>query len=121
MQFDHHTVVLLILRPDAPSMTEEQAAALQDAHMAHTADMIDQGHLLAAGPPVGADDERVRGISVWAVDPDTARELCAQDPAVRAGRLAPQVATWMTPAGQVRFERVPVPRSMTEATEATGD
>jgi hypothetical protein len=26
MQFDRHTLVLLVLRPDAPEMTEEDAA-----------------------------------------------------------------------------------------------
>jgi len=34
---------------------------------------------------------------------------------VRAGRLAVQVMTWMVPAGNIRFENVPAPRSMTEA------
>jgi hypothetical protein len=38
-------------------------------------------------------------------------------PAVRAGRLAVEVMTWMVPAGNVRFENVPAPRSMAEAAE----
>jgi uncharacterized protein YciI len=116
MRFDHHTLLMLILRPDAPSLPEPEAAALQDAHLAYTADLVAGGHILAAGPPVGSDDERIRGVSVWADDPETARRLCEADPAVRAGRLAVQVATWLTPAGQLAFERVRVPRSMAEAT-----
>jgi len=36
---------------------------------------------------------------------------------VRAGRLAVEVMTWMVPAGNVRFESVRAPRSMTEAAE----
>src|SRR2546428_4685992 len=50
MEFDQLTVSLLIRRPDAPELGEEQAAALQDAHMAHLADLHESGHLLAAGP-----------------------------------------------------------------------
>ena len=48
---------------------------------------------------------------------ETARRLSNEDPAVRAGRLAVEVMTWMVPAGNVRFENVPAPRSMAEAAE----
>jgi hypothetical protein len=37
MQFDRFTVVLLILRPDAPAQDEAAALALQDAHLAYLA------------------------------------------------------------------------------------
>ena len=50
-------------------------------------------------------------------DPETARRLANEDPAVRAGRLAIEVMTWIVPAGNVRFEDVPAPRSMAEAEE----
>ena len=50
-----------------------------------------------------------------ACDPVKARELYASDPAVQGGRLAVEVLTWMTPAGNVRFEQVARPRSMAEA------
>ena len=50
-----------------------------------------------------------------AVDPAAARELCAADPAVRAGRLVVQVMTWLVPAGNIHFEAVPAPRSVAEA------
>lgn len=112
--FDRHTLVTLVLRPDAPLLSPAEAEALQDAHLAHTADLVAAGVILVAGPPVGPDDERLRGVSIWSVAPDIARRMCDEDPAVRAGRLAAQVATWVTPAGQLRFERVRVPRSMAE-------
>jgi hypothetical protein len=57
----------------------------------------------------------LRGISVMSVDPAIARELCSADPAVRAGRLAVQVMTWMVPADNILFEDVPAPRSTAEA------
>jgi uncharacterized protein len=115
MHFDQHTVVLLTLNPDAPVMTDAETAALQDAHLSYTADMIGQGRVMAAGPTVWPDAGPMRGISVWSVDVATAGRLCAQDPAVRAGRLTPQILTWMVPGGQVLFGSVPVPRTTAEA------
>ena len=97
MRFDRHTLVLLVLRPDAPELTEEEAAA--------------------GGPLVDQDDERLRSISIWTCDPETARRLSNDDPAVRAGRLAVEVMTWMVPTGNARFEHVAAPRSLAEAAE----
>ncbi len=104
MQFDRHTLVLLVLRPDAPDLTDEEAAELQDRHLAFRADLRDRGFLLAGGPLDDQDDERLRSISIWMCDPETARGLSNEDPAVQAGRLAVEVMTWMVPAGNVRFE-----------------
>jgi uncharacterized protein len=117
MRFDQHTLVLLVRPPDAPELTEDEANELQDAHLAFRADLRDQGYLIGGGPLLNQDDERLRGISVMATDPATARELSNADPAVRAGRLAVQVMTWMVPAGNIRFQDVPAPRSMAEAAE----
>jgi uncharacterized protein YciI len=91
--------------------------ALQDAHLASQADLRARGYLVAAGPFDDQDDERLRGISVMSVDPAQARRLYADDPAVRAGRLAVEVMTWLAPAESVRFESVRLPRSMAEADE----
>src|SRR5215211_5138544 len=117
MQFDRHTLVLLLRRPDAPEITDEEAAELQDRHLAFRADLRDRGYLIGGGPLVDQDDERLRGISIKMSDTETARRLSNEDPAVRAGRLAVEVMTWMVPAGNVRFENVPAPRSMAEAAE----
>jgi hypothetical protein len=51
------------------------------------------------------------------VDQETARRLCSEDPSIKAGRLAVEVMTWMMPAGNIRFEPAPPPRSMAEAAE----
>jgi uncharacterized protein YciI len=115
VEFDRHTVVLSVRPPDAPELTEQEAEALQDAHLAFRADLRDRGYLVAGGPLLDQDDERLRGIAVLSVDPATARELCSADPLVRAGRLAIEVMSWMVPAGNIRFERVRAPRSAAEA------
>ena len=117
MQFDRHTLVLLVLRLDAPELAGEEAAELQDRHLAFRAALRERGLLLAGGPLVDQDDERLRSISIWTCDPETARRLSNDDPAVRAGRLAVELMTWIVPAGNVRFEHVPAPRSMAEAAE----
>ena len=113
MEFDRYTIVLLVLRPDAPIMSDEDAQALQDAHMAHLADLHEAGHLLAAGP---LDDPTFRGLSILNVDPERARELKADDPAVRAGRLSLEVIPWTVPAGAISFAPTRFPRSIADAT-----
>ncbi len=88
MQIDHYTMALLILRSDAPQLEAADEVALQDAHMAHLGDLYEAGHLLAAGPLRGGPSEPYRGLSILNVDPDRARALKEQDPAVRAGRYS---------------------------------
>lgn len=117
MRFDRYTVTLLTLRPDAPEMTDQERAELQDRHLAHGAGLQDRGIVLARGPLTEQDDESFRGLSIWSVDPQTARAHAEADPAVRAGRLAVSVMTWMMPAGNIQFAQVRAPRSMAEAAE----
>jgi uncharacterized protein YciI len=113
--FDHVSLVFLVRPDDAPTLPDDEAAALQDAHLAHQAGLAERGLVLAAGPLVDQDDERVRGVCVLSVDGDRARALYAEDPAVRAGRLAVRVATWLVPAGGAVFPGVRLPASMAEA------
>jgi uncharacterized protein YciI len=115
LDFDHYTIALLILRPDAPELDDEAASALQDAHLSHLADLHDAGHLLAAGP---LDDEKFRGLSILNVAPGRARELKEQDPAVRRGRFSVKVIPWMVPGGAMSFSRTRLPRSTAEATDS---
>jgi uncharacterized protein len=115
VEFDRHTLVLLVRPPDAPELSEEEAAELQDRHLAFRAGLRDEGYLLGGGPLIDQDDERLRGISIMPVEPETARRLSEEDPAVQAGRLAVEVMTWMVPAGNIRFADVAAPRSMAEA------
>ena len=117
MQFDRHTLVLLVLRPGARELNDEEAAELQERHLAFRADLRNRGYLVAGGPLVDQDDERLRSVAILACDRETARRLSNEDPAVRAGRLAAVVTTWMVPAGNIRFEQVPAPRSLAEAAE----
>jgi uncharacterized protein YciI len=114
VQLDRFTVALLILRPDAPKLDEEAAARLQDAHMAHLADLHEAGYLLAAGPLF---DEKFRGLSILNVEPERARALKEQDPAVVAGRFSVKVIPWMVPRGAMTFSPARFPRSVSELDE----
>jgi uncharacterized protein len=116
MQFDRYTITLLILRPDAPPLADDALNALQDEHMAHLADLHEAGHLLAAGPLLGALDRTFRGLSIWRADPDQVREFIEEhpDPAVTAGRFRVEVIPWMVPSGAMQFARTRLPRSMAE-------
>ena len=111
MDFENFSVVLLILRDDAPELSETEAAALQDAHMSHLADLHEAGHLLAAGPLF---DGHFRGLSILNVSPEAALALKAADPAVRAGKYDVKVMPWMVPSGAVEFSPTHFPRSMAE-------
>ena len=112
MEFDRYTVTLLLKRPDGPQLGENEQAALQDAHMAHLADLATQGHLLAAGPLF---DEQYRGLSILNVSPEQALALKENDPAVRAGVYSVVAMPWMLPAGAMSFSPTRFPRSMAEA------
>ncbi|HKG43653.1 MAG TPA: YciI family protein [Gaiellaceae bacterium] len=112
MDFDRYSISLLVRRNDAPELDDEAAAALQDAHLAHLADLHEAGHLLAAGP---LSDERLRGLSILNVEPERARELKEADPAVEAGLFSVEVIPWLVPAGAMTFSRTRFPRSIEEA------
>ncbi|HET8590401.1 MAG TPA: YciI family protein [Nakamurella sp.] len=116
MHTNRYTLTLLLLRDDAPVLTEEQESALQDAHMAHLSLLHERGELLAAGPVLGAPDRNLRGFGIYRGDVDRVRTLTESDPAVRAGRYRTEAHPWMVPAGIVAFSPGRLPASMAEAT-----
>ena len=85
MKFDRHTLVLLVRPPNAPELTDEEAAELQDRHLAFRADLRDRGYLVGGGPLVDQDDDHLRGISIMSCDPETARRLSSEDPGSAGG------------------------------------
>jgi uncharacterized protein YciI len=114
MDFDRLTITLLELRDDAPEQTPAEAAALQDAHLAHVAALHEAGQLVAAGPLMGPDSP-LRGLSILTVGVEEARELAERDPAVRAGRFRITALPWMVPGGAMAFSPTFFPHSSAEA------
>jgi len=114
MDFDRFTIGLLILRTDAPKLSEEEENALQDAHMAHLAKLHDEGILLAAGPLLGSSDRDLRGLEIYKGTPEQVKPTAHQDPGVRAGRYTHRFLLWMVPEGALSFAHTRFPRSMAE-------
>jgi uncharacterized protein YciI len=114
--FNGFTVVLLLTPDNPPDLDEEAASRLQDAHLNHLAELHEAGHLLAAGPLVGGEGAFYRGLSIFRADPERARELCEQDPAVIAGRFDFEVLPWLVPAGAIHFTPTRFPHSSAEVT-----
>lgn len=119
MQFDQYTITLLLLSPHAPAMDDAQLNELQSRHLAHLADLHDQGLLLAAGPLLGPPDREYRGLSIWNAEPERVLEIITEDPdpSVAAGRLTQLVIPWNVPAGAVSFQHTRFPHSIEEARE----
>jgi uncharacterized protein YciI len=115
MEFDRFTLVLLLLREDAPTLDEATLDALQDAHLAHLAALHEAGELLAAGPAPGAADRRIRGFFIFRGEPDHVLALEAKDPAVAAGRFATEAYSWLVPHGAMHFSPARFPHSSAEA------
>ena len=114
MDFDRFTIGLLILRTDAPRLSDTEENALQDAHMAYLAKLHDEGLLLAAGPLLGPSDRDLRGLAIYRGSPDQVKAFADQDPGVRAGRYTHRFLPWMVPRGTVSFSRIRFPRSTAE-------
>lgn len=114
MKFDQYTIALLLLRPDAPALTEAEEAALQDAHMAHLSELHSRGELLAAGPVPGEAGRELRGFAIYRCGVGRAAEFAAADPGVLAGRYRHEVHPWILPSGLLSFTPGRLPASMAE-------
>ena len=101
--FDQHTIIFLIRPADAPAMNEEALDRLQVEHLTYLRDLQRRGALIANGPLAEQTDQRMRGISIYAVPLEEALELANTDPMVRAGRLIIQGARWWTATGTATF------------------
>lgn len=101
--FDEHTVIFLVRPAGAPAFGEAELDRLQSEHLAYLRDLNRRGLIVANGPLDDQTDERMRGMSVYALPLADALALANGDPMVRAGRLAAEGARWWTATGAVRF------------------
>jgi uncharacterized protein YciI len=108
IDLERYTITLRIYRPDGPDLGEEEAAALQDAHMSYLADLAEEGALLTTGP---LSDDDVCALSILDVDPERACELMEDDPAVQAGVYTIWAVPWTVPAGAISFSPARLPHT----------
>ena len=109
-EFDEHTMVFLVRPADAPEMPDEELDRLQEEHLTYLRDLQRRRLLVANGPLTQQSDERLRGVSIYALPLAEALELANADPSVRAHRLEIEGATWLTAKGTARFGREPAGR-----------
>jgi uncharacterized protein YciI len=102
VELDSYTFVLLRRGPRADDYSDEELDELQAAHLAFLDEMRQRGHLVLAGPFRDQDDETKRGLAVYRTNLEETRRLTDQDPSVRAGRIAIEAMTWLTPKGALR-------------------
>jgi uncharacterized protein YciI len=114
MQFDNYTVVLLNRPENAPTFDKARENEIQDAHLHHLATMHESGELVAAGPFRVGDDEIHRGLCIFRCGVDETTALCAQDPAVIAGRLEAKILPWTLPSGAISFASTRFPHSIAD-------
>ena len=80
------------------SENPEEAATLQAQHLAHMADLAENGKICIVGPM--ADDTSLRGIVIYnAKNMEEARSYADSDPMVKAGLLEAEIHPWWTAKG----------------------
>jgi uncharacterized protein YciI len=88
--------VFLVLLKKGPTWTAERTdatRAIQEAHMANIKAQWEAKKMIVAGPD--GDDHDMRGVFVYAAaSREEAKRLAESDPAVKAGRLVPEIHSW---------------------------
>lgn len=69
-------------------------------HMAYLRRLMEAGEVTQAGPVIGWDEgpaeDGLIALIVYAVDPDRAKKLAENDPAVRGGLIVLDIRPWYT-------------------------
>jgi uncharacterized protein YciI len=82
------------------NQSKEEAETIQAGHLAHLNALAETGKISLAGP--FGDDGQLRGIVIYNVGTmEEAKQLAAEDPAVKAGRLEAEFHPWWGAKGTV--------------------
>lgn len=98
-------VIAFLKRGPNRDRSEEEAAALQKAHMDNIGKMAEAGKLVLAGPFL--DDGELRGIYIFNVKTlEEAQALTETDPAIKAGSLVLELHPWYGSAGLMKVNEL---------------
>ncbi len=92
-----YQVAFLKRGPSWTPQSTPETQAIQDGHMAHIGAMAKMGKLILAGPFTGTGD--LRGMFVFKATAEEAKQLAAQDPAIKSGWLTLEWHTWYSAEG----------------------
>ena len=100
MNLESFELVLLRRPADATNYPDDVLEGIQAEHLAYHARLRVSGQVVTNGPVAGQPDPSLRGLTFYRTGSlEQARRLAEADPAVKAGRLAPEVMTWYCPPG----------------------
>ncbi|MEZ9234401.1 YciI family protein [Shewanella sp. 10N.286.52.A9] len=98
-------VVAFLKRGPNRERSEEDALALQKAHMDNITKLANEGKLVLAGPFLGNDD--FRGIYIFDVKTVAeAKLLTESDPAIKAGSLTMELKPWYGSAALMKVNQL---------------
>lgn len=110
-EMERFQLVLLVKAPTWKKLPDEEAKALQAAHIGHLTKMGEAGKAVVCGPFGDQQDQGLRGACIYDVkDAAEARALAEEDPVVKAGQLRIEAVTWWVGKGYMTFPRRPAPR-----------
>ena len=96
--------LILLSRPDVPpDLPDDESDAIQEAHLAFLDKQRADGVMGAAGPFRDQANQTLRGLCVYRVGIEEARQYAAQDPAVQAGILVAEPITWWFREGEIQL------------------
>jgi uncharacterized protein YciI len=102
MELEAFELVLLRRPPHATPYDDETHERIQREHLAYMGSLRDAGQIVTNGPVLDQPDESLRGLVFYRTGSlEEARRFAEGDPAVRAGRLAVEVMTWLCPPGMM--------------------
>ena len=86
-------------------LSEEEANALQRAHLDNIQRLASEGKLVLAGPFM--DEGDIRGIYIFAVESmEEAEEIANTDPAIQAGSLVMELRPWYGSAALMKINEM---------------